>query len=71
MRPSADTNSVQNTSGPGFHPELGQKGLLYFAMIARKGASVTSSMGARAENGFFNFSQNPNSIVRHFSTFAA
>ncbi len=46
--PSAETNSVQNTSG-----------FPCSAMIRRKAASVTSAIGANTKNGFSSFFQKP------------
>ena len=46
IKPSAETNSVQSTSGPP-----------YLAMIRRKATSVTSAIGAKQKNGLGNWSQ--------------
>src|SRR5690606_28411916 len=50
ISPSADTNSVHITSGPPTVPSL-RVCAEYFAIMRRKGASVTSAMGASTTMG--------------------
>ena len=53
IRPSAETNSVQNTSGPPPASPCRE----YFTMMRRKAASVTSAIGARTKKGLGSFCQ--------------